>query len=332
MLEQAPDKKARILLIKALRLVEITGIQERELANSIEDRINRLKSPDRNLRWEEYQQFIQHSHPFGENTEFEIRQSPLPPEFSRWIQRVIRATRLREVRALRGFTRVFPISPGDEDRVAQISLERKNWLPAVENRGEGIFIELRIDRLRQWEQQNDVQQRIMDLQNAYIQAWRDRGREGVPPKAITPRLLLVHSLAHALIRQLSFNCGYNSASLRERLYVDTGDWEMAGLLVFTSSPDADGTLGGLARQGESQNIINTFEDALASLRWCSSDPLCIEGAHSLSAPTNGAACHSCLLASETSCEEFNSFLDRALIVGTPSLPALGYFADYIREL
>lgn len=57
-----------------------------------------------------------------------------------------------------------------------------------------------------------------------------------------PRLILVHSLAHALIRQLSLSCGYGSASLRERLYVDTNEWEMAGLLVFTSSPDADGTL------------------------------------------------------------------------------------------
>ncbi len=107
---------------------------------------------------------------------------------------------------------------------------------------------------------------------------------------------------------------------------------MAGLLVFTSSPDADGTLGGLARQGLTDNLARVFEDCLASMEWCSSDPLCIAGLHGMSDPANGAACHACLLASETSCEEFNSFLDRSTLVGTPSAAELGFFHDYIREL
>jgi hypothetical protein len=107
---------------------------------------------------------------------------------------------------------------------------------------------------------------------------------------------------------------------------------MAALLIFTSSPDADGTLGGLARQGESGNIVRVFEDTLASMTWCSSDPLCIEGVHATSEPANGSACHACMLVPETSCEEFNVFLDRALLVGTPTQPDLGYFRDYLREL
>jgi hypothetical protein len=333
MLEQAPDQNARKLLIQALRLAEITGKPEAELALIIEDRVIRLRSPDRNLRWEEYQQFIQHTQPFGENTEFEIRPSPPPPELAGWLQSVTRATRLREVRANLGFTRVFPPAPGDENRVAKISLNHTSWLPAVENRGEGIFIQLQLDRVQEWEAQEIVVQRVALIRQAYEQAWRDRDRPGVPPKEITPRLLLVHSLSHALIRQLSLSCGYSSASLRERLYVDTKQqWEMAGLLIFTSSPDADGTLGGLARQGETRNIIRIFEDSLTSMTWCSSDPLCIEGIHSISEPANGSACHSCLLAAETSCEEFNAFLDRALLVGTPSQPDLGFFRDYLREL
>ncbi len=332
MLEQAPDQNARRVLIQALRLADVTGKPEAELVAIIEDRIARLRSPDRNLRWEEYQQFVQHTQPFGENTEFEIRPAPAPLELAGWLQSVIRATRLREVRAIRGFTRVFPPTPGDDERVARISLNRTSWLPAVENRGEGIFIQLRIDQVQQWEQRAAVVQRVAGLREAYEQAWHDRGRPGAPPKTVTPRLLLIHSLAHALIRQLSLSCGYGSASLRERLYVGTNDWEMAGLLVFTSSPDADGTLGGLARQGESRNIVRIFEDSLASMTWCSSDPLCIEGVHAISEPANGSACHACLLASETSCEEFNAFLDRALLVGTPTQPELGYFQDYLREL
>jgi hypothetical protein len=107
---------------------------------------------------------------------------------------------------------------------------------------------------------------------------------------------------------------------------------MAGLLLFTSSPDADGTLGGLCRQGESHNLVVVLEESLASMAWCSSDPLCIEGVHSLTTPANGAACHACLLASETSCEEFNSFLDRAMLVGTTAEPEIGFFSDYLAEL
>lgn len=332
MLEQAPDSNARRQLIQALRLSVITGKTDDELGEIIEDRIRRLQSPDRNIRWEEYQQFILHTQPFGENTEFEIRPAPAPPELAGWLGIVVRATRLREVRALRGFTRVFPPTPGEDDRISRIAAGPTNWLPAVENRGEGVFVQLRLDRVREWEQRGEVQDHVAILQRRYLQAWRSRGRSGTPPRQLTPRLLLVHSLAHALIRQLALSCGYSSASLRERLYVDSGDWEMAGLLIFTSSPDADGTLGGLARQGESRNIVGLFEDSLASMAWCSSDPLCIEGIHALSAPASGAACHACLLASETSCENFNSFLDRALLVGTPGTPELGYFQDYLNEL
>jgi hypothetical protein len=333
MLEQAPDQASRALLIRALRLAEITGKPEDELIAIIEDRITRLSSPDLNLRWEEYQQFVQHKQPFGENTEFEIRPAAAPPELANWLESVTRATRLREVRALRGFTRVFPPNAGGADRIAKISTTQLSWLPAVENRGEGIFIQLRLDQVGKWETRKAVIEHVEVIRKAYEQAWHDRERPGEPPKLITPRLLLIHSLSHALLRQLSLNCGYSSASLRERLYVDVGTaWEMAGFLVFTSSPDADGTLGGLARQGEAANIVRVFEDALSSMTWCSSDPLCIEGIHARTEPANGAACHACLLAAETSCEDFNSFLDRALLVGTPSQPELGYFEEYLREL
>ena len=82
---------------------------------------------------------MQHTQPFGENTEFEIRPAAAPPELASWLDSVTRATRLREVRALRGFTRVFPPAAGDEDRIAMISMNQPSWLPAVENRGEGIL-------------------------------------------------------------------------------------------------------------------------------------------------------------------------------------------------
>jgi len=329
MLEQADGAEARLALIRALKLPAILGKTELELSTLIEDRVRRLQSPQRNLRWEEYQQFVLHTQPFGENTEFEIRPAPAPAELSSWLSLVTRATRLREVRALKGFTRLLPPVPGDDLRVAKLSAEPLQWLPAVENRGEGIFIQLRADRVKIWEESSNVVAHVEKIRLGYESAWAQR-RPGVVPKAVTPRLLLVHSLAHALIRQLSLTCGYSSASLRERLYVDTNlEWQMSGLLIFTSSPDADGTLGGLVRQGEAAYITRIFEDSLAAMEWCSSDPLCIEGVHATSEPANGAACHCCLLAAETSCEEFNAFLDRSLLVGTPNDSTLGYFSDFV---
>ena len=155
-LERAADAAARKVLIKAFRLAAITGRKEDDLVAVIEDRVSRLQSPERNLRWEEYQQFVQHRQPFGENTEFEIRPSPAPPELRGWLESVTRATRLREVRALRGFTRVFPPTHDDDDRIAKISLNQPNWLPAVENRGEGIFVQLKRERLRYWEHNDSV--------------------------------------------------------------------------------------------------------------------------------------------------------------------------------
>ena len=332
MLEQAQDTAARLVLINALGLPESLGMSASDLASVIEDRVSRLRAPRRNLRFEEYQQFVQHSEPFGENTEFEVRPLAPPPELAAWLQLVVRATRLREVKANVGFTRIVPPTPGDTERVAPLSLEPLNWLPAVENRGEGVFLQLNTERVREWEQRPAVLARVTGLQQAYARWWQQRGLDGEPPRPLTARLLLVHSLAHALIRQLSLSCGYGSASLRERIYVDSGEWEMAGLLVFTSSPDADGTLGGLARQAEAGNLVPLFEDCLAGMAWCSSDPLCSQGIHASTAASNGAACHACMLASETSCEEFNACLDRVMLVGTVEHPEMGYFSDYLRNV
>ena len=331
-LERAESATERRSVLRALQLPAIANVPEDELAREVEDRLTRLRSPDRNLRYEEYQQFIMHTAPFGESTEFEVRPSEPPAELRGWIQKVVLATRLREVRANSGFTRLVPPSADSGSRIASISSTQLPWLPAIENRGEGIFIQLSIARMSEWERQPLVQQRVSKLQRDYEEAWRRRNSDATAPRTLSPRLLLVHSLAHALIRQLSLTCGYSSASLRERLYVDTADWDMAGLLVFTSSPDADGTLGGLVRQGEAANLVSLFEDCLSSMSWCSSDPLCSEGIHANTEPSNGAACHACMLAAETSCEEFNSLLDRTSLVGTAAMPELGYFEAYLRAL
>ncbi|MFC6519803.1 Zn-binding domain-containing protein [Undibacterium arcticum] len=135
----------------------------------------------------------------------------------------------------------------------------------------------------------------------------------------------MHTFAHALIRQLTLECGYSSASLRERLYVSEGEQGMAGLLIYTATPDSDGTLGGLQRQAMPDLLGPAVEGAIRSAQWCSSDPLCINGEMTAPESHSLASCHSCTMVPETSCEMHNRFLDRALLVGKDDNPTLGYF-------
>lgn len=310
--------------LRSLRIAGQFNLSEDELLREVLIRKRRLHSAsDEDLRIDEYKQLCADALPGDERNEFEIRIEPVPAEIRPWIRRLVRVLRLREVRALRGFTRVRPPDPeipGAPVPWAPLSLSEQTWLPGIEVRGEGIFVELDPARIATWAPQLDA--RTREIEQAWIADWSRRHPSVPPPRTITPKTLLVHSLAHALIRALSIECGYSAASLRERLYVH-GD--ACGCLIYTAAPDSDGTLGGLARQGKAARFVPMLASALAAQRWCASDPLCITDRHSFSEAATGAACHSCLLASETSCEEFNRLLDRQALVGATDDPTVGYF-------
>lgn len=324
----------RFLANKALKpILDELHVSPEELAALIEQRVNRYNDDSmHNLRYEEYRQLVSGlgTRPESDN-EFEIRNVPVPDRLRPYFSHIVRVVRLREVKALRGFSRINP--PGDENdqNIVPLSVQKTNWLPAIEVRGEGIFLAFNPDHLRQWERQKEVRKRADKIQDSWLNEWRERYGEGDPTPVITPRYLLIHTWAHALIRQLTLECGYSSASLRERLYIAEDENQMAGLLIYTSTSDSDGTLGGLQRQGKPEKISRTVQAAVKAMEWCSSDPLCIEGM--VAAPENHslAACHACCLASETSCEEFNRFLDRAMLVGLPEKPEIGYFSLILRE-
>ena len=324
----------RFLANKALKpILDELHVSPEELAKLIEQRVNRYNDDSmHNLRYEEYRQLVSGlgTRPKSDN-EFEIRNVPVPDRLRPYFSNIVRVVRLREVKALRGFSRINP--PGDENdqNIVPLSVQKTNWLPAIEVRGEGIFLAFNPDHLRQWERQKEVRKRADKIQNSWLSEWRERYGEGDPTPVITPRYLLIHTWAHALIRQLTLECGYSSASLRERLYIAEDENQMAGLLIYTSTSDSDGSLGGLQRQGKPEKISWTVQAAVKAMEWCSSDPLCIEGM--VAAPENHslAACHACCLASETSCEEFNRFLDRAMLVGLPEKPEIGYFSSILRE-
>ncbi len=246
----------------------------------------------------------------------------------RYIGQLVKVHRLREVRALRGFHRVETGFAGDSFKVevAPLSKRRLDWLPAIEVRGEGIYLELPEAQLTRWERQPAVMRRVgVIAQNLR----RVCERNGWPVHPVAPREVLIHTLSHLLMKQLALECGYSGNSLRERLYIQGAPGEpFAGVLIYTASTASDGTLGGLVSQGEPERLNALFAAALLSARWCSSDPLCGESKGQGIDALNMSACHACALVSETSCEKRNILLDRGLITGVPGERDAGFFADF----
>ena len=245
---------------------------------------------------------------------------------------VILVHKLRETRAFAGFTRVYPHSGGTlEERKRLLRLDpmhrRDDWLPAYVVFGEGVFIEFDEDRLRLWENRNDIKMRMKRLNDQYQEV---RQSKSLQTRNIDPRFVLLHTVSHLLMNRLTFECGYSSAALRERLYYSNRiDYTMAGILIYTAAGDAEGTMGGLVRMGKPGDLEPIVRRALEGARWCSADPVCVEagevggqGPDSL----NLAACHNCALVPETACEEFNRFLDRGMAIGEPGGNTdMGYF-------
>ena len=243
--------------------------------------------------------------------------------------------RLREVRALTGFTRINPpnnyimgIDTSDlNDKTVSVKPENGNWYPAYEVRGEGIFIEIDKSFIDEWLKDNiEVLNRVNKLNYRY-----NEGKNEKQKRIISPKFVMLHTLAHLLIKELSFECGYSVTSLRERLYCDVPGEEdiMNGILIYTADSDSEGSLGGLVKQGRTDRLPKIFLNAIKRAKWCSYDPVCINSTGQGRNGQNLAACYNCTLLPETSCEEFNVLLDRALIVGSLDNEKLGFLSSYI---
>lgn len=256
----------------------------------------------------------------------------VPDVFSRYIEDVVLVPRLREVMALRGFRRIYP-EPDDEDAVDIPESEAQqgydctppyasdnSWLPAMELLGEGIFIQLRRDVIDEWTGR---------IGSRYTLMQRRLSQSNMRCQNFSPAFVLLHTLAHILIRQLTTDCGYSGSSLKERIYSTWhgSEQDMCGILVYTSSTDSDGSMGGLVRQGLPTRLDSVIRDALANASWCSSDPVCSESMAQGYDSLNYAACYACTLLPETSCSMRNCLLDRVSLVGTPEHPELGFFNE-----
>jgi hypothetical protein len=271
--------------------------------------------------------------------------STVPQDLAHWLNKVNLVERLRETRVFYGFDRLEtspqPLLGMPESAMVQLfrtppTQPSDRWLPAIEVFGEGIYLELSEERIKAWQESNQewLRKRLSDqfvirLQDVF---------QTLPPldaanRAWASRYLLIHSFAHILISQFVFECGYSTASLRERLYISAdAAAPMAGILIYTAAGDSEGTLGGLVRLGRPERLGVVVRRALSRASWCSADPVCSENLGGKgSRLANLAACHACTLLPETSCETVNQGLDRAMIVGTPDNRAPGWMSDLLDQ-
>ncbi len=250
-------------------------------------------------------------------------------KLSESIEAVIQLHRLREVLALTGFTRFEAVTPdinGEYDtdvERAELVLE-PSWFPAVENWGEGLFLKLRDGAVHTWLERPGVKTRLQQLSTGHRKWIEGRKSERSFPGG--PYVLL-HTLSHLLIQSLAMRCGYPASSIRERIYADA-EAGRYGILLYTGSPDAEGTLGGLVQQA--RHIEAHLSHALRTGALCSNDPICAQhepGESMESRWLHGAACHGCALVAETSCEMRNDYLDRALVIPTLASADSAFFGE-----
>ena len=266
------------------------------------------------------------------------------------VSRVLAVDRLRKVNAVLGFTRVDDYDRADDSEARLVSLVRSGrptWVPATEDRGEGIFIQLDEDAVARWEARVLASPVWAAHRAAHRRNFKRRFSETAKPihpdeRLAPPRYWLVHTLAHALIRQMAMSSGYGAASISERIYAWCATEQReaaAGMLLTTTASDSDGTLGGLVSLSQPNRLADILHQALHAMTRCSSDPVCARRVPKEPEEfLHGAACHCCTMVSETSCERANRFLDRRFVIplpdtdggtgtGTGSNRDLAFFSD-----
>ncbi|MCO7271576.1 DUF1998 domain-containing protein [Cellulosimicrobium cellulans] len=253
------------------------------------------------------------------------------------VARVLAIDKLRKVNAVLGFTRIDEMERANDvgKRLVRLTRDgRPQWTVATEDRGEGIYLQLDESAVAEWEAKVEATNLWEAHRTAHERNFNARFSETAkdvdPDTRFRPaRYWLLHTLSHVLIREMAMYSGYSAASLSERIYAwkpEDGRPAAAGLLIVTTASDSDGTLGGLVQLSESANLERVTSRALRRALRCSSDPVC---AHRTPKEPedflHGAACHTCAMASETSCERANRFLDRRFLVDLPGAQGLGFF-------
>lgn len=353
-LHQFGDQVAVIKALATARNIDLIGVTDTDLQAAVADV---LKPPDtaeermeKLARWDPVEllvpewDYLQRPALFAQqenSSGLMVTEMPLGASLRAGITRVVAVNKMKKINAVLGFTRLDDMDRVNDlaSRLVKLTKDRRpRWVPATEDRGEGVFLQLDLDAVAAWERQV-LGSALWDAhQAAHYRNFKNRYSETaqwVDPntRLPRPRYWLLHTLAHVLIREMAMSCGYGAASLSERIY----GWDQsanrtaaAGLLICTTASDSEGTLGGLVALSDQTRFQGLVESALRRAWRCSSDPLCATRTPGPSEDfLHGAACHCCAFASETSCERSNRFLDRRFLLdlphptGEPTVP--GFF-------
>jgi len=309
------------------------GVSSEQIASAANEKLGNTDAVPHDIitedeyRFTEYKAFLGPRPSKNDRGYFDIighQMEEYSEDFRRFVDKVVLIPKLKETRVMTGFTRLVPSGSEHTGKISSLSLNQKDWLPAVDVYGEGIFLTLRDDVINSWmADSEEISKRVKSVNSHLKDVCITRGIE---VRTVSAKFLLIHTLSHLLIRQLTFDCGYDSSSLSERLYVcSENDINMSGFLIYTASGDSEGSLGGLVRQGEPGRLEATLFAAIENAKVCSTDPLCIESEGQGTNSLNLGACHACCLLPETACEEGNQLLDRGMVIGTDTYPKTAFF-------
>ncbi len=303
-----------------------------EFDAALERRMNNIKEYTE-IKQMEYDAIVHFNDPLYESNKkhFKAEEDPLPGYLTKYFSRIIRITRLREVRVLLGFTRVDAPDPDadadEQPNIVKLSKgKNERWLPAAEVNGEGIFIEFNKDTLARWLGIDAVK----TISEKYAVSYQEFcNSKGWTIKVLRNAVyVLMHTFAHLMIKQMAMSSGYSSSAIRERIYFGE---KMSGILLYTGSADKEGSLGGLVELGVIEQMTNLMREAFQEALVCTNDPECMSNLPA-GKNSNGAACHSCCMISETACENGNRMLDRGLVVPVPGREECSYFKELVSDL
>lgn len=301
-----------------------------EFDAAFERRMNNIKEYAE-IKQMEYNAITHFDDPSYESNKkhFKAEEDALPGYLKNYFSRIIRITRLREVKVLLGFTRVDAPDPDADEQPNVVKLSKgssQQWLPAAEVNGEGVFIEFNKETLDNWLDIDIVKKTSKMYADSYRDFCESKGWK--VPAHRNAIYVLMHTFAHLLIKQMAMSSGYSSSAVRERIYF--GD-KMEGILLYTGSSDKEGSLGGLVELGGVEQMTSLIRDAFHEALVCTNDPECMNNLPA-GKNSNGAACHSCCMISETACENGNRMLDRGLVVPLPGREACSYFKELVCDL
>jgi len=314
-----------------IKNISITKKIPKDVLRSYLETGNVIFIPDVVFRETEYNYLLKGEQP--ENNQLKFRLLECSAQIFGF-EKLVKLEKLKKITVQTSFTRQEPIDVDSilqEDNTYEYTVKRQSvsknnfdtkLLPGIESFGEGILFVLDKEKLNRWELQDDVIERTKIIRgNAKNSSWQSHK---IISRTLTPKKVLIHTLSHLLIRELEYICGYPASSLQERLYVsDT----MNGFLI-SAFDGTDGYLGGLANLcNDLSKLYEIIHSAINRANDCSSDPICMESEGQGVSQLNLAACHSCTLTPEITCELSNLFLDRKLLINK----TFGFFNSILEE-